>query len=40
MKTDSIRRAIDLRKTLIREGIAGREALMTDYTNTLQGKDT
>ncbi|MBN2094557.1 MAG: hypothetical protein JW727_00770 [Candidatus Aenigmarchaeota archaeon] len=40
MKTDPIRRALELRKTLVREGILGKETLLADLTNTLQGKDT
>jgi uncharacterized Fe-S cluster-containing radical SAM superfamily protein len=40
MKTDPIKRALDLRKTLVRKTEQGKELLVVDFTDTLQGKDT
>lgn len=40
-KTDPIQRALELRKTLVRENENNeKEVLIVDFTNTLQGKDT
>lgn len=39
-KTDPIKRALELRETLVKDSDNGKKLLVVDFTDTLQGKDT